>query len=147
VGTEKIGVRVGKIINRYGVAKHFLLLITDNSLSDERHSEKIEAEGHLDEMYVIRTSLCAEVLDDSKTVKPYKSLSQIEPAFGCYKTLDLKVGPIYHRPSPTGYDRTCFDVCWLITWNDIGGARLAPLLFEDEEWLDTGRVWFGDCPG
>ena len=98
-------------------------------------------------MYVIRTSVCAEVFYDSKTVKAYKSLSQVEQAFRCYKTIDLKVGPIYHRASPTGYDRTCFDVCWLITWNDIGGARLAPLLFEDEEWLDTGRVWFGGCPG
>jgi len=98
-------------------------------------------------MYVIRTSVCAEVFYDSKTVKAYKSLSQVEQAFRCYKTIDLKVGQIYHRASPTGYDRTCFDVCWLITWNDIGGARLAPLLFEDEEWLDTGRVWFGGCPG
>ena len=147
MGTEKIGVRVGKIINRYGVAKHFLLLITDNSLSYERHSEKIEAEGHLDGMYVIHTSVCAEVLDDSETVKTYKSLSQIEQEFRCYKTIDLKMRPIYHRASPTGYDRTCFDVCWLITWNGICGARLAPLLFEDEEWLDTGRVWFGGCPG
>jgi hypothetical protein len=96
---------------------------------------------------VISTSVCAEVLDDSKTVKAYKSLSQIEQAFRCYKTIDLKVRPVYHRASPTGYDRKCFDVCWLITWNDIGRARLAPLLFEDEEWLDTGRVWFGGCPG
>jgi len=77
VGSEKFGVRVGKIINRYCVAKHFLLLITDNSLSYERHREKIEAEGHLEEIYVIPTSVCAEVLDDSKTVKAYKSLSQI----------------------------------------------------------------------
>jgi hypothetical protein len=44
VEAEKFGVRVGKIINRYTVAKHFLLLITDNSLSYDR-SEKIEAEA------------------------------------------------------------------------------------------------------
>ena len=44
--TEKIGVRVGEIINRYGVGKHFLLLIADNSLSYEYHSEKIQ--GKLD---------------------------------------------------------------------------------------------------
>ena len=62
MGPEKIGVRVEKIINRYGVAKHFLLLITDNSLSYDPHSKKIEAEAHLDEIYVIRTSVCAEVL-------------------------------------------------------------------------------------
>jgi hypothetical protein len=98
-------------------------------------------------MYVIRTSVCAEVLDDSETVKAYKSLSQIEQAFRCYKTIDLKLRPIYHRASLTGDDRTCFDVCWLMTSNGICGGRLAPLLFEDEEWLDTGRVWFGGCPG
>jgi len=102
--------------------------------------------AHLDEMYVIRTSVGAEVLDDSETVKAYKSLSQVEQAFRCYRTVDLNMGLIYHRASPTGYDRTCFDVCWLITWNSICGARLAPLLFEDEEWLDSGRVWFGGCP-
>jgi hypothetical protein len=98
-------------------------------------------------MYVIRTSVGAEVLDDSETVKAYKSLSQVEQAFRCYKTIDLNRRLIYHRASSTGYDRTCFDVCWLIRWNGICRARLAPLLFEDEEWLDTGRVWFGDCPG
>ncbi len=97
MGAEKFGMRVGKIINRYSVAKHFLLLITYNSLSYERNSEKIEAEAHLDEMDVIRTSVCAEVLDDSETVKAYKSLSQVEQAFRCYKTIDLKVSPIYHR--------------------------------------------------
>ena len=69
MGSEKLGVRVGKIINRYCVAKHFLLLITDNSLSYEHPGEKIEAESHLDGMYVIRTSVCAEVLDNSETVK------------------------------------------------------------------------------
>ena len=102
MGAEKFGVRVGKIINRYSVPKHFLLWITDNSLSYERNSEKIEAEAHLDEMYVIRTSVCAEVLDDSETVKAYKSLSQVEQAFRCYKTIDLNMRLIYHRASPTG---------------------------------------------
>jgi hypothetical protein len=74
-------------------------------------------------MYVIRTSVGAEVLDDSETVKAYKSLSQVEPAFRCYKTIDLNRRLIDRRASSTGYDRTCFDVCWLITWNGICGAR------------------------
>ena len=98
-------------------------------------------------MYVIRTSVCVQVLDDSETVKAYKSLSQVEQAFRCYKTIDLNLRLIYHRASPTGYDRTCFDVCWLISWNGICRARLALLLFENQEWLDTRRVWFGGCPG
>jgi transposase len=77
VGAEKIGVRVGKIINRYQVAKHFNLSITDNSFSYERNREKIAAEANLDGMYVIRTSVAASMLYDSKTVKAYKSLSQV----------------------------------------------------------------------
>jgi hypothetical protein len=81
------------------------------------------------------------------SAKAYKSWSQGEQAFRCYKTIDLNMRLISHRASSTGYDRTCFDFGWLITWNGICGARLAPLLFEDEEWLDTGRVWFGGCPG
>ena len=48
-------------------------------------------------MYLIPTSVCAEVLDDFKTVKAYNSWSQVEQAFRCYKTIDLKVSPIYHR--------------------------------------------------
>ncbi len=77
MGAEKIGVRVGKIINRYQVAKHFNLSITDNSFSYERNRDKIAAEANLDGMYVIRTSVAASMLDDSKTVKAYKSLSQV----------------------------------------------------------------------
>jgi hypothetical protein len=77
VGADKIGVTVGKIINRYQVAKHFHLQITDNSFRYERNSEKIEAEANLDGMYVIRTSVSALVLGDREMVKTYKSLSQV----------------------------------------------------------------------
>jgi hypothetical protein len=76
-GAEKIGVRVGKIINRYSVAKHFNREITDNSFSYHRNSEKIAAAANLDGMYVIRTSVSELILDDPSTVKAYKSLSQV----------------------------------------------------------------------
>jgi transposase len=135
VGAEKIGVRVGKIINRYQVAKHFILKITDNSFSYSRNSEKIEAEAKLDGMYVIRTSVAASMLDDSKTVKAYKSLSQVEQAFRCYKTIDLKVRPIYHRLAHRV--RSHVFLCLLayyVEWQMR--ERLAPLLFEEEELLD-----------
>ncbi|WP_445251793.1 MULTISPECIES: hypothetical protein [unclassified Microcoleus] len=99
---------MGKIINRYQVAKHFHLLITDNTFSYERNSDKIEAEAKLDGMYVIRTSVSESVLDDSKTVKTYKSLSQLEQAFRCYTTIDLNVRPIYHRASSSGASARVF---------------------------------------
>lgn len=76
-GAEKIGVRVGKIINRYSVAKHFNLEITDNSFSYERHRDQIAAAANLDGMYVIRISVSESILDDPSTVKTYKSLSQV----------------------------------------------------------------------
>jgi len=134
-GAEKIGVRVGKIINRYSVAKHFNLEITDNSFSYQRNSEKIAAEANLDGMYVIRTSVSESILDDPSTVRAYKSLSQVEQAFRCYKTIDLKVRPIYHRLAHRV--RSHVFLCLLayyVEWHMR--ERLAPLLFEEEEWLE-----------
>jgi transposase len=134
-GAEKIGVRVGKIINRYSVAKHFNLEITDNSFSYQRNCEKIAAEANLDGMYVIRTSVSESILDDPSTVKAYKSLSQVEQAFRCYKTIDLKVRPIYHRLAHRV--RSHVFLCLLayyVEWHMR--ERLAPLLFEEEEWLE-----------
>jgi transposase len=81
------------------MAKHFYLEITENSFSYSRNQETIETEAKLDGIYVIRTSVEPEVLGAKETVKAYKSLSQVEQAFRCYKTIDLKVRPIYHRAS------------------------------------------------
>jgi len=142
VGAEKIGVRVGKVINRYQVAKHFNLKITDDHFSYERNSSKIETEAKLDGIYVIRTSVPAFILDERETVKAYKSLSQVEAAFRCYKTVDLKVRPIYHRLA--NRVRAHVFLCLLayyVEWHMR--QRLAPLLFEDEEWLaqkESGSV-------
>ncbi|HEY9744118.1 MAG TPA: IS1634 family transposase [Coleofasciculaceae cyanobacterium] len=142
VGAEKIGVRVGKVINRYQVAKHFNLKITDDHFSYERNSSKIETEAKLDGIYVIRTSVPAFMLDERETVKAYKSLSQVEAAFRCYKTVDLKVRPIYHRLA--NRVRAHVFLCLLayyVEWHMR--QRLAPLLFEDEEWLapqESGSV-------
>jgi transposase len=142
VGAEKIGVRVGKVINRYQVAKHFNLKITDDHFSYERNSSKIETEAKLDGIYVIRTSVPAFMLDERETVKAYKSLSQVEAAFRCYKTVDLKVRPIYHRLA--NRVRSHVFLCLLayyVEWHMR--QRLAPLLFEDEEWLaqkESGSV-------
>lgn len=106
--------RVGKIINRYSVAKHFNLEITDNSFSYERNSEKIAAEANLDKMYVIRTSVSESILDDPRAVKAYKSLSQVEQAFRFYKTIDLKVRLIYHRASASGASARVFMLVGLL---------------------------------
>ena len=96
-GSDEIGVRVGKVINRYKVAKHFELSIEDNAFSFARKLAAIAAEGALDGIYIIRTSVSAAQMDAPSCVRNYKSLAQVERAFRSLKTVDLKVRPIHHR--------------------------------------------------
>ena len=90
---------VGRVINRYKMAKHFTLTITDTSLAFARKEDAIAAEAALDGLYIIRTSVLSERLDAACCVRHYKSLSQVERAFRSMKTVDLKVRPIHHRLS------------------------------------------------
>ncbi len=96
-GTAAIGVRVGKIINQYKVAKHFELTITDVALSFQRKQDSIDAEAALDGLYIIRTSVPAAQMDAPECVRNYKSLANVERAFRSLKSVDLKVRPIHHR--------------------------------------------------
>ena len=96
-GQDKIGVRVGKIVNKYKVAKHFELSIGDASLSWVRRQDLIDSEAALDGLYIIRTSVSAEQMDAPQCVRNYKSLANVERAFRSIKTIDLKVRPIHHR--------------------------------------------------
>lgn len=96
-GKDKIGVRVGKIINQYKVAKHFDLTIEDAAFSFKRKEEGIAAEAALDGLYIIRTSLPEARMDGAECVRSYKSLANVERAFRSLKTVDLKVRPIHHR--------------------------------------------------
>ena len=96
-GEDNIGVRVGKVINKFNVEKHFIIEIEENSFSYQRNQSKINAEAVLDGLYIkINTSLDEETLSATDTVKADKNLSQVEQAFRSYKTVDLKVRPIYH---------------------------------------------------
>jgi transposase len=97
VGQDKIGVQVGKIINRHKVAKHFELSIGEAALTWSRRQSAIDAEAALDGLYVIRTSLDAQRMDAPSCVRSYKALSNVERAFRSLKTVDLKVRPIHHR--------------------------------------------------
>ncbi|MDE2394037.1 MAG: IS1634 family transposase [Burkholderiales bacterium] len=96
-GQDKIGLRVGKVINKYKVAKHFELAIGEASLSWQRRQQHIEQEAALDGLYIIRTSVSREQMDAPEAVRSYKSLAQVERAFRSLKTVDLKVRPIHHR--------------------------------------------------
>ena len=96
-GQDKIGVQVGKIINRHKVAKHFELSIGEAALGWTRRQLAIDAEAALDGLYVIRTSLQAQRMDAPSCVRNYKALANVERAFRSLKTVDLKVRPIHHR--------------------------------------------------
>ena len=94
---DKIGVQVGKIINRHKVGKHFELSIGESTLGWARRQDAIDAEASLDGLYVIRTSLHPQRMDAPTCVRSYKALSNVERAFRSLKTVDLKVRPIHHR--------------------------------------------------
>lgn len=96
-GKDNIGLRVGKIVNQYKVAKHFDLAIDDAAFSFQRKSDSIAAEAALDGIYIIRTSVAPEQMDAPQCVRSYKWLANVERAFRSLKTIDLKVRPIHHR--------------------------------------------------
>ena len=96
-GTDAIGVRVGRVVNQYKVAKHFELAIGERSFSFTRKLDGIAAEAALDGIYIIRTSVPIAQMDAPECVRNYKSLAKVERAFRSLKTMDLKVRPIHHR--------------------------------------------------
>ncbi|HEY9705433.1 MAG TPA: IS1634 family transposase, partial [Allocoleopsis sp.] len=83
---DKIALRVGKVLNKYKVNKYYNLEIEENSFKYSRKEELIAQEKALDGLYVIRTSVKKEVMSSVETVIAYKSLSQVEEAFRCYKS-------------------------------------------------------------
>ena len=131
-GQAKIGLRVGRVLNRHKVGKHFELTIDDDSFSYRRNEARIAAEGELDGIYVIRTSVKPEALTSEDTVRAYKDLSTVERAFRSLKTVDLKVRPIFHWLDDR--IRSHVFLCMLayyVEWHMR--EKLAPLLFDDHE--------------
>jgi len=96
-GQDKIGVRIGRLINKYKMAKHFVLDIQDGSFSYKRNHGAIAKEAALDGIYVIRTSLSSDQMDSASCVRSYKLLANVERGFRSLKTIDLKIRPIHHR--------------------------------------------------
>jgi len=130
-GTDKIAVRVDRVLNRRKVARHFTVEITDDSIGYARDQDSIAAEAKLDGIYVLRTSVAPDDLDSDQVVSSYKALAQVERAFRAFNT-DLDIRPIRHRTE----DRVRAHVflrmlSYHITWHMQ--ARLAPMLFTDDD--------------
>ena len=130
-GTDKIAVRVDRILSRRKVARHFTVEITGDSLRYARDQDSITAEAALDGIYVLRTSVAASDLGSSEVVSSCKALAQVERAFRAFST-DLDIRPIRHRTE----DRVRAHVflrmlSYYISWHMQ--ARLAPVLFTDDD--------------
>jgi hypothetical protein len=131
-GAAKIGVRIGKVLGRFKVAKHFDLTITDTGFAWRRRADQIAAEAALDGIYVIRTSVTAGRLDTPGLVEAYKQLAKVERDFRSLKTIDLELRPIWHRLADRvrAHALVCMLACYL-AWHLR--RTLAPLCFTDEQ--------------
>jgi len=129
-GADKIGIRVGKVLGKFKMAKHFLIQIDADGFSYRRNQPRIAREAALDGIYVIRTSVGKPIMDAEQTVKAYKNLSSVEQAFRSIKSVDLKVRPIFHRLANRvkAHVFLCM-LAYYVEWHMR--QALAPILFDD----------------
>jgi len=126
-----IGERVGRVCNRYKVAKHFTLRIEDGHFEYGRREEAIAAEAALDGIYVLRTSVAAAELAAPAVVRAYKQLAKAERAFRAMKAPELEIRPVHHHLEQRV--RAHVFLCMLAYYVQFElEQRLAPLLFADE---------------
>ena len=131
-GATEIGLRVGAVVNKYKMAKHFTLTITNTEFNFARNQDAIDAEMRLDGIYVIRTSLPAKALDDIESVRAYKSLARVERAIRSIKTVDLQVRPVFHWAAPRVRAHVCLCMlAYYVEWHMR--QRLAPMLYDDAD--------------
>jgi len=131
-GKEKITLRVGKVLGKHKMAKHFLCTFRDASFSFKRNQSSIDREAELDGIYVIRTNVAASLASAEDAVRYYKELSNVERAFRSMKSVDLKVRPIHHRAE--NRVRTHVLLCMLAYYVEWHMRRaLAPMLFDDAD--------------
>jgi Transposase DDE domain len=131
-GTAAIALAVGAVIEQHKMRKHFDLVIAEQSFAFARKTAEIAAEAATDGIYIVRTSLATDVLDDAATVRSYKSLSQVERAFRCIKTVDLHVRPVYHwlADRVRAHVFLCM-LAYYLEWHMR--QKLAPMLFDDPD--------------
>ena len=128
----EIALKVGKVLGRYKMGKHFTCTIGAGTFQWARREDSIQQEENLDGIYVLRTSESEQRLSAEDTVRGYKSLSEVERAFRSLKAIDLLVRPIRHRTE----DRVPAHIflCLLAYYVEWHMRRAwAPILFEDEQ--------------
>ena len=131
-GQDAIGLRVGRVLGRFKVGKHFRLVIAEGRFSYEREEERIAAEAALDGIYIIRSNVAADRLPSEELVRSYKLLAKVERGFRTLKSIDLQVRPVYHHLA--NRVRAHIFLCMLayfVRWHLE--RAWAPLLFRDEQ--------------
>jgi Transposase DDE domain len=137
-GRDKIGVRIGKVIGKYKVGKHFDLDIKDQAFSFSVSEERVAAEAALDGVYVIRTSAAEAEMSAEAAVLNYKRLAEVERAFRTLKGVDLQVRPIRHRLESRVKAHIFLSMlAYYVQWHLAEAWK--PLLFADEAPADDGR--------
>jgi hypothetical protein len=127
-----IGMRIGRVVNKYKMAKHYDLTITQGAFSYQHNQEAIDTEAALDGIYVIRTSVGSDRLNSGEVVEAYKRLRLVEAQFRSLKTVDLELRPIYHRLEQRV--RAHVFICMLAAYLVWHLRRAwAPLCFTDED--------------
>ena len=131
-GKDRIGLAIGKVINRRKMEKHIQLDIAEDSFTFSRDEKRIKAEAALDGVYIIRTSLDADHMSAPDCVRTYKSLAKVERAFRTMKSVDLRIRPIHHRlPDRVRAHIFLCTLAYYVEWHML--QAWAPLLFTDED--------------
>lgn len=137
-GQDKIALRVGAVVGRFNMAKHFTLTITDTTFTFTRKTEQIAAETAMDGLYAVRTSLPIEALSAEQAVSAYKGLAAVERAFRSLKTVDLHVRPVFHwNPDRVRAHVFLCMLAYYVEWHMR--QKLKPMLFDDE-FIEEARA-------
>jgi len=131
-GQDKIARAVGRIENRYKLAKLFDIAIAEDGFTFRGNPARVADEARLDGFYVIRTSVGNKALAANNVVGAYKSLARVERAFRSLKTVDLHLRPIHHwlAPRVRAHVFLCMLACH-VEWHMR--ERLKPILFDDDD--------------
>ena len=139
LGAAELGRKVGRVLEKHKMAKHFIWEVVDGRLAYRRNDETIAAEARLDGIYVLRTSEPEERLSAADTVRTYKGLADVERWFRALKGPEIRVRPIHHREERRV--RAHLFVCLLAGYLEWHLRRaLAPLLFDDETLAEARRT-------
>ena len=131
-GEAKIGLRVGKVLGKYKMAKHFKITISKAGFQWQRDETSIAKEAAMDGVYVIRANLRGAQLSAPELVERYKDLSLVENAFRSLKTVDLHVRPIHHYSEQRVRSHVFLCVlAYYVEWHMR--AALKPLLFAEDD--------------